>query len=159
MTDEIRSLICSAADDDLPRIWAIAMEEMRRRDLVRSSNNPVADIAEALVAKRLGLTLAPKVARGYDAEGPDGRRYQVKSRRLTKQNASRQLGFLRKLEMREFDALVAVIFDAQLDVLEMWEIPYDVVVEHAKYVPTVNGHRVFAKTPMTSDPRVISHPV
>ena len=95
MTDEIRSLICSAADDDLPRIWAIAMEEMRRRDLVRSSNDPAADIAEALVAKRLGLTLAPKVAQGYDAEGPDGRRYQVKSRRLTKQYASRQVGFLR----------------------------------------------------------------
>ena len=51
---------------------------------------------------------------------------------------------------------MAVIFDADLAILEMWEIPYEVVVEHATYVSSVNGHRVDARAPMLDDPRVIA---
>ena len=87
---EWQALLRDAADEELPVVWALAMEELRRRGIVRSSNNPVADIAEALVADTLGLRLAPKGAQGYDAEGDDGRRYQVKSRRLTGHNRRRR---------------------------------------------------------------------
>jgi hypothetical protein len=34
-------------------------DELRRRDVIRSTNNPVADYAESLVARALSLKLAP----------------------------------------------------------------------------------------------------
>lgn len=126
---------------------------MRSRGLVRSSNNPVADYAERVAAKELGLELAPKVAQGNDATS-GGRRYQIKSRRLTAHNKSRQLGVVRKLQAREFDELIAVLFDEDLRLLEMWRVPHDAVAEYARWVPTLNGHRIHVKPPLTDDPRV-----
>ena len=122
------------SDEDVAVAWSRAMSEMRARGLVRSSNSPVADYAERIAANELGLELAPKVAQGYDATAC-GRRYQVKSRRLTAHNKRRQLGVVRKLDDREFDELIAVLFDEELRVLEMWRIPHDVVVEYASWAP------------------------
>ena len=82
-------------DEEVGQVWARAMRELRNRDLIRSWNNPVADFAERLAAKELGLTLAPPVAQGYDATDTAGVRYQIKSRRLTPENKSRQLGVIR----------------------------------------------------------------
>jgi hypothetical protein len=78
-------------DDQVACVWARSMREMRDRKLIRSWNNPVADYAERLVAVRLDLELAPPVAQGYDAVDSSGRRYQIKSRRLTTQNKIRPL--------------------------------------------------------------------
>lgn len=141
-------------DEQVGEVWARAMRELRDRDLIRSWNNPVADYAERLVSEKLGLELAPPVAQGYDATGPDGRRYQIKSRRLTPQNMSRQLGVIRKLDQQEFDDLIAVIFDEDLVMQEMWRIPHGVVVEHGKWVATLNGHRIHVKAPLLDDARV-----
>lgn len=141
-------------DDQVARVWARSMREMRDRGLIRSWNNPVADYAERLVAVRLNLELAPPVAQGYDAVDTSGRRYQIKSRRLTTQNKSRQLGAIRKLDQREFDDLIAVVFNQDLVAEEMWRIPHAVVVDFAKWVPTLNGHRIWVKPPLTEDPRV-----
>ena len=141
-------------DEQVGQVWARAMRELRERDLIRSWNNPVADYAERLVAEKLELELAPPVAQGYDATDPEGRRYQIKSRRLTPQNTSRQLGVIRKLDQKEFDDLIAVIFDEDLAVQEMWRIPHAVVVEHGRWVKTLNGHRIFVKGPVLDDARV-----
>jgi hypothetical protein len=141
-------------DDEVPQLWARCMKELRDRGLIRSSNNPVADIAERLAAEALNLTLAPAVSQGYDAVDAGGRRYQIKSRRLTAHNKSRQLGVIRKMELREFDFLVAVLFDENLAVLEMWLIPQAVVAEFGKWVPTLNGHRVHAQGGLLADSRV-----
>lgn len=146
----------SLDDDQVARVWARSMREMRDRELIRSWNNPVADYAERMVAKRLNLTLAPPVAQGYDAVDSEGRRYQIKSRRLTAENRSRQLGAIRKLDQQEFEDLIAVVFNQDLVVEEMWRIPHAVVVDFAKWVPTLNGHRIWVKAPLTEDPRVES---
>src|SRR5690242_9176454 len=72
--------------------------ELRARGLVRSSNNPVADYAESLIAKALGLRLETKSTTGYDAIGPDGLKYEIKGRRPTPANKSRQLSVIRGLD-------------------------------------------------------------
>jgi len=107
------------------------MRELRDRGLVRSANNPVSDIAERLACERLSLEMAPKSAPGYDAVSADGLKYQVKSRRLTPQNMSRRMGVIRKLELVEFDHALAMIFDENLTLLEIWQIPHEVVVDHS----------------------------
>jgi hypothetical protein len=77
--------------------YANIMEELRRRGVIRSSNNPVADYAEYLCEKALSLKRTGKSAKGFDATDSKGRRYQIKGRRLTTHSASRQLGVLREL--------------------------------------------------------------
>ncbi len=67
-------------------LFADVMEELRRRDVVRSSNNPVADYTEWLVARSLSLKLRPGSSTGFDAEDKDGKRYEIKGRRLTEHN-------------------------------------------------------------------------
>jgi hypothetical protein len=142
------------SDDEVPQVWARSMQELRDRGLVRSANNPVSDIAERLASEYLGLELAPKSAQGYDAVAPDGTRYQVKSRRLTPQNMSRRMGVIRKLELVEFDFAVAMIFDEFLTLVEMWKIPHAAVVDHSRWVETLNGHVFYCQPPITSDARV-----
>jgi hypothetical protein len=60
--------------DDLRALGAVDAGE-RDRGITRLANNPVADIAQHMVATRLGLDLAPNTAQGYDAVGPDQERY------------------------------------------------------------------------------------
>lgn len=73
---------------------------------------------------------------------------------MTPQNPSRQLGVIRKLEQGEFDDLIAVIFDEDLCVQEMWRIPHAVVADYGRWVETLNGHRILVKPPLLDDRRV-----
>lgn len=143
-------------DAELARLWAEVMTELRARDLVRSANNPVADFSERIAADRLSLTLVEnKSAKGFDAVDSSGQRYQIKGRRLTPQNGSRQLSAIRDLGDQQFDFLVAVIFDQWLRLAEMWKIPHHVVEPHARYSKHVRAHLLNAKGPVLSHPDVV----
>ncbi|MGE0273690.1 MAG: hypothetical protein AB7H88_11740 [Vicinamibacterales bacterium] len=58
------------------------LEELRRRGITRSANNPVADYTEVLVAAALELDLEAPSSSGYDAIDKRGRKYQIKGRRI-----------------------------------------------------------------------------
>ena len=45
-----------------------------------------------------------------------GKRYQIKARKLTTHNTSRQLGAIRELEKGHFDYLAAVLFSERFEV-------------------------------------------
>ena len=107
----------SLKDSDLLLTYASLMEELRSRGMVRSSNNPVADLTEFLVAKALGLALEGRSAAGHDATDSSGVRYQIKGRRPTEHNRSVQLGIMRNLSARPFDVLAAVIYSPTFSVL------------------------------------------
>ena len=89
----------------LLRLYSELMEELRSRELIRSSNNPVADYAEKVAVGRLRLIRASKEERGYDALDKQKRRYQIKGRRITRHNKSRQLGVIRNLDEKLFDCI------------------------------------------------------
>lgn len=120
-------------------LFAGVMEELRQREVCRSSNNPVADYAEFLVARALGLELAPKSSTGFDAEGEQGRRYEIKARRPTKHNRSRQLSPIRGLDEKHFEYLVGVLFNDDFSVQRACLIPHGIVQEVATYRKHVNG--------------------
>lgn len=113
--------------DLLLRLFAETLEELRRRDLVRSSNNPVADYAERIAAHALTQRLIGKSGSGHDGEDASGKRYQVKGRRVTVHNASRQLSFIRNLDAKPFDYLVGIIFNAEFRVHRACIVPFEVV--------------------------------
>ncbi len=133
-------------DQELLKLFSTLMEELRGRELVRSSNNPVADFAERTAAEHMNLNRLSKEERGYDAIDANGKKYQIKGRRVTKHNTSRQLGVIRNLEEKLFDYLVAVIFNEDFSVNEIWKIPYRFVKEHSRFSKHQNGHILIARS-------------
>lgn len=117
-------------------------------------NNPTGDYAEWLVASALGLKLANNSAAGYDAETATGVRVQIKARRVSPHNSSRQLGVIRNLEKQGFDELVAVIFSESYDVVEAVSVPHAVIAEYSTYRQHVNGHVLHLRGALLSDNRV-----
>jgi len=118
------------------------LRELRRRNLIRSANNPIADIAETLVAVALKLELTSGSTTGHDAKDINGVRYEIKGRRITKENKSRQLSFIRGLDKDHFDFLVGVLFDESFLIMKACIIPKSAVLKLAKYVEHVNGWRL-----------------
>lgn len=130
---------------ELLAVYSELMEELRRRNIIRTSNNPVADYAEKVAVERLRLRQVGKEEKGVDAVDAQGYRYQIKGRRITKRNSSRQLSVIRNLSERLFDYLIAVIFDDSFKVKEIWKIPYEFVKEHSRHSAHQNGHIFYAK--------------
>ncbi|MBL8763137.1 MAG: hypothetical protein JNM07_02575 [Phycisphaerae bacterium] len=130
------------------------LDELRRRELVRSSNNPVADLAELVASRALGLTLVSKSSAGHDAVDAAGNRYQVKGRRVTAHNKSRQLSFIRGLESKPFDSLVGILFDADFRVTKACVVPIDTVRTCCAFVAKVNGHRFLLRDAVWKIPGV-----
>lgn len=70
-------------------------EELRERGITRSANNPTGDLAEYLFCKAFGWTHATNSSVHIDAIDAQGLRYQIKARRQTPHNNSRQLSGFR----------------------------------------------------------------
>ena len=68
----------------------------------------MSDYAEMLFCRAYGWKMVRKSSAGFDATDDQGVRYQIKARRLTTHNRSRQLSAIRKLESGPFDYLAGV---------------------------------------------------
>lgn len=145
-----------ASVPELLRLYDAVLRQLTSRGVLRSTNNPIADYAEWLVAGALGLQLAGKSAAGFDAVGPEPERlrYQVKARRPTPQNPSRQLSFMHGLDRDPFDVLVGVLFTPTLEVHRVAAIPIDLVRAHAAYVAHVNAWRFILRDSVWDWPEV-----
>ena len=139
---------------ELLRLHSSILDELKRRRIVRTRNNPVGDYAEWLVAKVLGLELATNSSAGYDGIDSEGQKFQIKGRRINRENKSRQLSAIRNLEEKDFDQLAAVIFDENYEIVDAVLIPHEVVGEYATYRSHVNAHILHLKGPILNDPRI-----
>lgn len=128
----VPQLIRDAAVRDLLLLYSQIMDELRSREVVRTSNSPVGDYGELLFAKAFGWRLEGNSAAGHDATDKEGVRYQIKARRLTAANGSRQLSAIRRLNDETFDHLAAVLFDANFKVLRAIIIPHSLVASRAR---------------------------
>lgn len=143
------------SEKELLQLYCDLMEELRNRNIVRSSNNPVSDYAERLVAEQLKLTLAIGSNKGYDAiDVKSNLKYQIKSRRLTKHNNSRQLGVIRNLDQNLFDYLIAVIFNESLEPQEIWKVPSSLISKYSKYSEHQHGHILILRGKILQDTAV-----
>ncbi|MCA0275573.1 MAG: hypothetical protein LCH86_06190 [Proteobacteria bacterium] len=126
---------------DLLLMQAEVLNELRDRQIVRTSNSPLGDYAELLFATAFGWDLRNNSSDGYDAVDAAGMRYQIKSRRITSWNASRQLSALRRLPEANFDILAAVLFDESFRVMKAVLVPHAIVLAGAKRVEHTNSWR------------------
>lgn len=117
-------------------------EELRSRGVTRTLNNPVGDFAEHLFCKAFRWDQAKNSHARVDAIDPsNGTRYQIKGRRVTAGNNSRQLGAIRDLAGAHFEFLAAVLFSEDYGVFRAAIIPCSIIVEKASFVVNTNSHK------------------
>lgn len=124
---------------DLLALHARIIEELRKRKIVRTVNNPVADYAELLACRALALSPAANSEKGFDAKDKDGRRYQIKARRVANGSNPTRFGVIRKLEEDHFDFLLAIVFAHDYRVKKAALLPPSAVKERAFFQGHVNG--------------------
>lgn len=146
----------SLSNLDLLLLHSKVIDVLRSRKVIRTNNNPVGDYAEWLVAKALSMSLLSNSAAGADAIDADGMKVQIKARRVTPDNPSRQLSALRNYEGADFDYLVAVIFDENYTILDACKIPHEVIRDYARHSAHVNAHLINLKGAILADSRVVS---
>ncbi len=139
------ALLRGRTTDQLLRDFAAIMAELRDRGVVHSSNNPVADYAEYLVCSALALTPAPPSTKGFDAIDKRGLHYEIKGRRITKENPSRQLSAIRDIDGEHFDFLAVVLFATDFSVMGAYLVPAAQVKAAAQYRKHVNAWILIAR--------------
>ena len=128
-----------ASVNELLQIYCDVMDELRLRGILRSSNNPVADYSELLFCKAFGWTRKGASALGFDAVCDANMRYQIKGRRLTPHNTSRQLSFIRNLHDRQFDLLAGILFHNGFEIKKAALVPHAVIQLRARYSKHANA--------------------
>jgi|ERR1035441_1178277 hypothetical protein len=107
-------------------LWAQALRELRDREVVRTFNSPIGDIAEALVALHCGGERGSFSQASWDVRTRRGDLLQVKALRRTGAKTRRNLSPVRS---DSYDAVVVVIFTEDLRVEQAICIPQPVVNE------------------------------
>jgi hypothetical protein len=127
---------------ELLDLYSSIPKELYERGILRTEN-VVGDLAEYLFSQAFGWMLARNSTAGYDAIDSDGWRYQIKGRRPTLKNPSRELSALRALSDVHFDYLAGVLFAENYEVVRAAIIPYAIVLEQAKEASGKSHHKFF----------------
>lgn len=130
------------------------IEELKTRGVIRTRNNPVSGYAEWLVHRKMGFYLMGNSTQGVDAYGKKGKRYQIKARHLISPSSSRQLGVIRNLRKKQFDILIAVMFDRNFNVVMAYTIPHGIIKRYARYSRHQNGHILILRGDILKDKNV-----
>ena len=139
---------------ELLQITGKILDELTTRKIVRTSNNPVSGYTEWLVSERLGLTLCGNSEKGFDSTDQRGVKYEIKARRVTPANKSRQLSAIRDIEGEHFNFLIAVVYNKDFDVILALKIPRSVVVAKSSYVKSTNSFKLMADDRLKNEPGV-----
>lgn len=136
-------------------LFGATLTELRLRGVTRSTNNPIADYAELLFERALRLKRAERSTKGYDALDHGGLKYEIKARRVTAQNSSRQLSALRGLDQKHFDFLGGVLFNENFSVHRACLVPHRRVLSNSTYVPQTNSWKFFLLDSVWALPGVV----
>lgn len=137
--DSVLTNLSKLSNTDLLALHSSVNDVLRSRNLVRTSNNPTGDIAEYLFCRAFGWKIERNSNAHYDAADEDGKLYQIKARRITRYNKSRQMSAIRGLYERKFDYLACVLFRENYTVLKAAIIPLETVVEESTEVKRTNS--------------------
>jgi hypothetical protein len=142
----------SRSTADLLCDWASVMRELRARDIIRTNNNPVGDIAEAVVHAHYGGERAGFSNAGWDVKTPAGERLEVKALRVAEGGkAGRGLSPIRQ---SDYDAVIVVVFNEDFEVTEGLRIPREVVEERFAVEAYRNARSIRLTQALRADPRV-----
>lgn len=129
--------------------WASVMRELKRRGVIRTNNNPVGDIAEAIVAAHVGGQRGSFSQRGWDVLTPEGERIQVKAMRQTGRRRN-----LSPIRDSDYDSVIVVVFDEDFQITEGLKVSREVVEDLFDHRAYVNGRIIVLTQALRADPRV-----
>ena len=121
--------------------------ELLDRGVAQQMGAVVGGYAEMLVSDRLRLDRMPHQTKGFrarDRANPENK-YQIKGRRMRNRNVTLsdlQLGSIRRIEDREFDYFVGVIFRLDFTVFRAAKVPYEVLIGLNDLKSTSTGHQL-----------------
>lgn len=118
---------------------------------MRTNNNPVGDIAEAIVAAHYDGERGSFSQAGWDVKTPAGERIQVKSLRQT---ATGKRSNLSPIRDADYDSVVIVIFDEDFRVTEGLKLAREVVEDLFEHRPYVNGRIITVTARLRADKRI-----
>lgn len=150
MSKPVAMSLSNSTDAELVALYGEVMGELHRRGVVRSGNNPIADMAETVIADYYGVQPEPPNSPSFDVKASDGTRIQVKALRKT-QKSRRGLSPLRTFE---FDYVAAVIFEIDMQLVEAVFVPVDAVRDHMGWSKTWQANRLSLTNKLLADPRV-----
>ena len=104
--------------------------ELRARGVSRGERLLVGELAEYLASQRFGIQLERNLVNASYDGVRDGIRYQIKARVVRSLSASTSWDF--REQPAGFDILLAFLFDPDLRVLRVIEVPIAVVRELAR---------------------------
>jgi hypothetical protein len=136
---------------DLLALWAQTLRELRDREVVRTFNNPIGDIAEALVALHYGGERGSFSQASWDVKTREGELLEVKALRRTGAKTRRNLSPVRS---DGYDAVIVVIFTEDLRVDEALRVPRAVVNELFAWNEHVAGRIVRVTKELLEHPEV-----
>lgn len=113
---------------------------LRGAGVIRTAN-VLGDYAEWLCVRAFCWRLADNSARAFDATDDAGRRFQIKARRISARNPSRQLSAIRNLDGAGFDLLAGLLFRPDFRLLRAALVPRELVAAQAVHVGHVNAWR------------------
>ncbi len=116
---------------ELFALLANVMRELRKRDLVRTANNPVADLGERLFCSALGWHREQNQAKDFDAITEKQEKVQIKARRMTREKDSMRSGVIRDKE--GWDLIALAMFDADFMIKRAIIVPRQTVLRHMKW--------------------------
>lgn len=131
--------------------WAAVMNELRARDIIRTNNNPVGDIAEAIVAKHYDGERGSFSQAGWDVKTLDGERIQVKAIRSTSATKRRNVSPIRD---SAYDSVVIVVLDENFQVVEGLKFSRETVEELFPHRDYVNGRIITVTAALRANPYV-----
>jgi len=123
---------------ELLQIHGAVIDELQRRRIVRTRNNPIGDYTEWLVCMRLQLEMQDNSQASYDAIDSAGIRYQIKGRHSEAKSV--QFSAIRNLEQKGFDFVIAVIFKDDYSIRLAVKLSHVAVLQHTTYRKHVNAH-------------------
>ncbi len=136
----------------LIRRYLGAREALKGLGVIRTERTFQGDYAEWIVSRMLDLDLSMSaVEKGIDARDPQGKTYQIKSRRVGDLPSARTSFDMRAPEF-PFDYLVGVFFGPVFEVLGVIRVPYDVVIELGSQ--TGSTFRLYWNRRSSQDPRI-----
>lgn len=139
---------------ELLAAYVQALGELKNRGVLRTSNNPVGDYTEWLVANTLGLKLLGNSTAAYDAVDNIGVKYPIKGRRQTPENMSTQLGMFHNLNNGGFDYLIAILFHPDFTPRIVVKVPHAVVAQYSRFHAYNNAHILHIQGSWLTDSRV-----
>ena len=137
---------------ELLQTHGAVLDELLRRGVVKTRNNPIGDYTEWLLCNRLGLEMQTNSQKSFDAIDANGIRYQIKGR--ISERTSVQFSSIRNLDGQGFDIVIAVAFNNDYSIRFAVMIPHQVVRKFARYQEHTNARNLILTDKIGEQPGV-----